>query len=207
MKQLDKLKRGSYVAPFITFSIVGLLFLMFYNTLDKPLEKILVLMVGFSICVPFSIIMFKHLFGSLAKELKKERDSNPYTRFVDAKGMPILKKDYYKNNYKKTQEESKVKKEEPKRKSKVVTTVGYQELKNVIIATSKNKLLNRETILEFKAELRNRLGVHYECYKNMTFKNDLHEIYTLIKSSKFTTEDYNEMTEWISNHLNLDNIS
>ena len=201
-------KNKSKLLPFLVVCGVGMIFILYYSTLTSPLEKMLALMIATTCCIPFIFGMFTRLITTFTNNLKEQDRANPYSKKVDKNGNLILKKDLYKKNYSSnTVEIQPVKKEKPKRKPKIVTTKGYQELKNVIIATSKNKLLDRETILEFKAELRNRLGVHYECYKNMTFKNDLHEIYTLIKSSKFTTEDYNEMTEWISNHLNLDNIS
>lgn len=201
-------KNKSKLLPFLVVCGVGMIFILYYSTLTSPLEKILALMITSTCCIPFIFGMFTRLITTFTNNLKEQDRANPYSKKVDKNGNLILKKDLYKKNYSNnTVEKQYAKKEEPKRKPKVITTEGYQELKNVIIATSKNKLLNRETILEFKAELRNKLGVHYECYKNMTFENDLHEIYTLIKSSKFITEDYNEMIEWISNHLNLDNIS
>lgn len=196
-------KNKSKLLPFLVVCGVGMIFILYYSTLTSPLEKILVLMITSTCCIPFIFGMFTRLITTFTNNLKEQDKANPYSRKVDKNGNLILKKDLYKkNNYSSnTVEKQFAKKEEPKRKPKVVTTEGYQELKNVIIATSKNKLLDRETILEFKAELRNKLGVHYECYKNMIFKNDLHEIYTIIKSSKFNTKDYNEMTEWISQHI------
>lgn len=195
-----KNKRCSLL-PFVVVSGVGMLFIVYYSTLTKPLEKILALMIATTCCLPFIFRFISMMFGSFANQLKENDKNCPYTRKVDANGRLILKSDYYKKGNKvdnKPKEEVNI-----KRKPKVVTIEGYEELRNILTASSKNKLLERETILEFKSILRTKLGTHYECYTNMKFNNDMHFIYTLIKSSKFTTEDYKEMTQWISEHLNI----
>ncbi|WP_195618914.1 hypothetical protein [Clostridium paraputrificum] len=195
-----KTKKSSLLT-FVVVSGVGMLFIIYYSTLTKPLEKILALMIATACCLPFIFRFISMMFGTFANQLKENDQNCPYTRKVDANGNLILKSDYYKKENKadnKPKEESNT-----KRKPKIVTTKGYEELRNVLTACSKNKLLERQTILEFKTILRNKLGTHYECYSNMKFNNDMHFIYTLIKSSKFTTEDYNEMTQWISEHLNI----
>jgi hypothetical protein len=69
-----------------------------------------------------------------------------------------------------------------------------------------NKLLTRETVLKLKCELRYRLGTHIEVYKNFEFQNDLHEIYTLSKSSVLTKDDYMYLTQFISNNLNFPSV-
>lgn len=196
----------SKMLPFIAVSGVGMVFILYYSTLTKPLEKILTLMITFTCFIPFIFGMFTRLITTFTNNLKEQDKSNPYSRKVDAYGNLILKKDLYKSNVKSEERKNSSKTSEVKKtktKPKVVTTEGYEELRNVLTASSKNKLLERETILEFKSILRTKLGTHYECYTNMKFNNDMHFIYTLIKSSKFTTEDYKEMTQWISEHLNI----
>lgn len=195
-----KTKKSSLL-PFVVVSGVGMIFIIYYSTLTKPLEKILALMIATTCCLPFIFKFISMMFGAFANQLKENDKNSIYTKKVDANGNLILKSDYYKKENKvddKPKEEVNV-----KRKPKVVTTEGYEELRNVLTASSKNKLLERETILEFKSILRTKLGTHYECYTNIKFNNDMHFIYTLIKSSKFTTEDYKEMTQWISEHLNI----
>lgn len=195
-----KTKKSSLL-PFVVVSGVGMIFIIYYSTLTKPLEKILALMIATTCCLPFIFKFISMMFGAFANQLKENDKNSIYTRKVDANGNLILKSDYYK---KENKVDNKPKEEvNTKRKPKVVTTEGYEELRNVLTASSKNKLLKRETILEFKSILRTKLGTHYECYTNMKFNNDMHFIYTLIKSSKFTTEDYKEMTIWISEHLNI----
>lgn len=192
-----KTKKSSLL-PFVVVSGVGMIFIIYYSTLTKPLEKILALMIATTCCLPFIFKFISMMFGAFANQLKENDKNSIYTRKVDANGNLILKSDYYK---KENKVDNKPKEEvNTKRKPKVVTTEGYEELRNVLTASSKNKLLKRETVLEFKSILRTKLGTHYECYTNMKFNNDMHFIYTLIKSSKFTTEDYKEMTIWISEH-------
>lgn len=195
-----KAKKSSLL-PFIVVSGIGMVFIIYYSTITKPLEKILALMIATACCLPFIFKFISMMISTFTHQLKENDKNCPYTRKVDANGNLILKSDYYKKENKvdnKPKEEVNV-----KRKPKVVTTEGYEELRNVLTASSKNKLLERETILEFKSILRTKLGTHYECYTNIKFNNDMHFIYTLIKSSKFTTEDYKEMTQWISEHLNI----
>lgn len=195
-----KAKKSSLLT-FVVVSGVGMVFIIYYSTITKPLEKILTLMIATACCLPFIFKFISMMFSAFTHQLKENDKNCPYTRKVDANGNLILKSDYYKKENKvddKPKEEVNV-----KRKPKVVTTEGYEELRNVLTASSKNKLLKRKTILEFKSILRAKLGTHYECYANMKFNNDMHFIYTLIKSSKFTTEDYKEMTIWISEHLNI----
>jgi len=90
-----------------------------------------------------------------------------------------------------------------KHELKVVTTDGYMEFNNILKASVKNKLMNRDCILRLKYELNYRLGVHIEVYKNFEFKNDMHYIYTLSKSSVLTKDDYLYLTNFISNNLIL----
>lgn len=200
----SNIKNKSKVLPFVIVSGVGMIFILYYSTLTNPLEKVLVLMIAVTCCVPFIFGMFTRLITTFTNNLKEQDKANIYSRKVDGNGNLILKKDLYKDNVKPEEKSSSSNKvNKTKREPKVVTTEGFQELWNVINASSKNKLLDRQTILEFKAILRSKLGTHYECYANNKFENDMHFIYTLIKSSKFTTEDYNEMTQWISEHLNI----
>jgi ABC-type Na+ efflux pump permease subunit len=93
---------------------------------------------------------------------------------------------------------------EPNNKNiKVVTTEGYTEFNNILKASVQNKLLDRETILKLKSELRYKIGTHIEVYKNFEFQNDLHELYVLSKSSVLTKEDYIYLTQFISDNLNF----
>lgn len=191
----------SSLLTFVVVSGVGMLFIIYYSTLTKPLEKILALMVATTCCLPFIFKFISMMFSDFANKLKENDKNCPYTRKVDANGNLILKSDYYKKD-------SKLEKQEPKEekykgKPKEVTTKGYAECRNIIIASSKNKLLTRKVILELKAKIRNVLGVEYEFFKNKKFANDFNEIFAELKSDAFTEKDYNDLTEWVSKNLKL----
>ncbi|WP_278453605.1 hypothetical protein [Thomasclavelia spiroformis] len=194
-----KTKKSSLL-PFVVVSGIGMVFIIYYSTLTKPLEKILALMVAVTCCLPFIFKFISMMFSDFANQLKKEQRNNPYTRFVNSKGEPILKSDYYKQDSK---VENKPKEEKYIGKHKEVTTKGYAECRNIIIASSKNKLLTRKVILELKAKIRNVLGVEYEFFKDKKFANDFNEIFAELKSDTFTEKDYNDLTEWVSKNLKL----
>lgn len=191
----------SSLLTFVVVSGVGMLFIIYYSTLTKPLEKILALMIATACCLPFIFRFISMIFSDFANKLKENDKNCPYTRKVDANGNLILKSDYYKKD-------SKLEKQEPKeetykRKAKEVKTKGYTECRNIIIASSKNKLLTRKVILELKARIRNVLGIEYEFFKDKKFANDFNEIFAELKSDAFTEKDYNDLTEWVSKNLKL----
>lgn len=191
----------SSLLTFVVVSGVGMLFIIYYSTLTKPLEKILALMVATTCCLPFIFRFISMMFSDFANQLKENDKNCPYTRKVDRNGRLILKSDYYKK-------ENKTERQEPKEekyngKPKEVTTKGYAECRNIIIASSKNKLLTRKVILELKAKIRNVLGVEYEFFKDKRFANDFNEIFAELKSDAFTEKDYNDLTEWVSKNLKL----
>lgn len=82
----------------------------------------------------------------------------------------------------------------------------YIELRQLIISSSKSKLMTRQFIIAFRNQIISFLGTHYNVYRTFTFQNDLHEIYTLIKSSKLTKEDYKYLIAWFKANINK-NIS
>lgn len=90
-----------------------------------------------------------------------------------------------------------------KYKKKVCTTKGYEEFVNLIKSSIQNKLMDRDCVLKLKGEIFHRLGTHAEIYRTFTFKNDLHCIYTISKSSKLTTDDYLYLSNFLSDNLIL----
>lgn len=199
MNKTKEQVKKNYSMPIVIVGVVLFSMVMFYSSLEAPLEKIMVLLVGFAILVPFIIGGLNIAVTGAVKQIKLNDEKNPYSRSVDANGRLILKSELKgTKEYARAREKKKI-----KYKNKVVETESYDEIRNMITACSKAKLLDRETILEFKVQLRNKLGTHYEVYKGMRFENDMHEIYVLIKSSKLTPEDYEHLTEWLGTHLNL----
>jgi hypothetical protein len=163
--------------------------LMLYNAMDTVFERIAVAILGVGLLIPMIPIIVVFLFNLVLGSLKLiGLDSNGKCNESNA------------NTPKSIQEPNTV---ADKHKLKLVTTDGYMEFNNVLKASVKGKLMNRDCILRLKSELIYRLGTHIEVYKGFEFKNDLHEIYTLSKSSVLTKADYQYLTEFISNNLIL----
>lgn len=190
MKKESILKRSlkqslvlSGVLGFIVMIILAL-----YNSMDTGIERFAVMVLGVCLFIPTIPIICSFLFNFILNACRQPSiDSN--------------------NNHKSFNTNTKSKlnsnTEADKPKLKVVTTEGYQEFSNILKASVKNKLMNRQCILQLKCELNYRLGTHIEVYKNFEFKNDMHYIYTLSKSSVLTKDDYLYLTNFISNNLIL----
>jgi len=169
----------SGVLGFIVMMILAL-----YNSMDTGIERFAVMVLGVCLLIPTIPIICSFLFNFILNACRQpSMDSN--------------------NNYKSSNTKLNFNTEADKPKLKVVTTEGYIEFNNILKASVKNKLMNRECILRLKCELNYRLGTHIEVYKNFEFKNDMHYIYTLSKSSVLTKDDYVYLTNFISNNLIL----
>lgn len=79
----------------------------------------------------------------------------------------------------------------------------YKTLKAMIISSSQNKLFSREDVLKLKCEIDYRLGTHRYEYDDFVFKNDFHEIYSKLKSSRLNTEDYQYLANFISEMISM----
>ena len=84
-------------------------------------------------------------------------------------------------------------------KPKVISNEDYDVLVNALKFCMKNKILNREQILNFKAEVNNHLGENKNHY-TFKFDNDLHEIYSKIKHKSLKSKDYQELLEVLNNY-------
>lgn len=84
--------------------------------------------------------------------------------------------------------------------TKIVNNESYNELIETLKFCMKNKLLNREQILDFKTVVTNHLGNHKDNYKGMKFNNDLHYIYTALKNDYLKTNDYKELLIVLENY-------
>lgn len=87
-------------------------------------------------------------------------------------------------------------------KPKIVKNEDYQILVSTLKECMKNKLLNREQILDFKNVLNEHLGSHKDNYKKFKFENDLHEFYVKLKNDVLTSQDYQEMLLVLNNYKN-----
>ena len=181
------IKQSLLISGFLGFIVINVL--MLYNSMDTPIERFAVSILGICMIAPLMpiilMLIFNFILGSM-KQAKMESKSNDNTFNTNApKSSP------------------KPNTVEDKPKLRIVTTDGYMEFNNILKASVKNKLITRQVILQLKSELIYRLGTHIEVYKGFEFKNDLHEIYTLSKSSVLTKDDYLYLTDFISNNLIL----
>lgn len=87
-----------------------------------------------------------------------------------------------------------------KHPTKIINNESYNELIETLKFCMKNKLLNREQILDFKTVVVNHLGNHKDSYKGMKFNNDLHYIYTVLKNDYLKTNDYEELLIVLENY-------
>ncbi|NFT08124.1 hypothetical protein FDF26_13830 [Clostridium botulinum] len=167
--------------------IIGAIFsLMYFFVADTVIEKLFILFIAVSVFITLlpTILTFLINLG-----VKSCINGN-------------IKENTKTNNNKSLNTSSEPKTIE-KHKKKVCTTKGYEEFINLIKSSIQNKLMDRECVLKLKGEIFHRLGTHAEIYRTFTFKNDLHCIYTISKSSKLTTDDYLYLSNFLSDNLIL----
>lgn len=177
------IKQSLLISGFLGF--IGINIMMLYNSMDSTVERIAVALIGVCIVAPLlpiaMMLIFNFILGGMKQAKMETSQCSRNTPQSNQKPNTVANST----------------------KLKVVTTDGYMEFNNILKASVKNKLMNRQTILKLKSELIYRLGTHIEVYKNFEFKNDMHEIYTLSKSSVLTKDDYLYLTNFISNNLIL----
>lgn len=79
-----------------------------------------------------------------------------------------------------------------------INNPNYKELTETLKFSMKNKLLNREQILDFKKQLNSHLGSQVKRYSK--FDNDLHEIYSKLKNKSLKSNDYIELLNVLNNY-------
>ena len=170
-----------------------------YKTLNSPLERLFILVAGAMILVPIipSLITF-----SINNFFSDFKGTNKPKLSVDSKGNIVYSKSNQKGNRSACSEFEEHNKAKTY-KTKICTTEGYEELRELIKTCSQNKMINRECVLDLKEEIDGLLCEHKRVYKNMEFTNDFHEIYCKLKSKQLVTKDYQYLFEWLSNKLNL----
>lgn len=181
------IKQSLIISGVLVYLVTNIVLL--YFSMDRPIERIAVAILGFCLIVPTIPIILMFTLNLVATSNRQS--------------ITDTKNNYKTSNVKIPKPSSKPITEANKPKLKVVNTEGYQEFNNILKASVQNKLMTRQCILQLKSELIYRIGTHIEVYKNFQFKNDMHEIYTLSKSSVLTKADYQYLTEFISNNLIL----
>ena len=75
-------------------------------------------------------------------------------------------------------------------KGKTNPSEYYPVLRENLVKASKERRMSRESILIFLSEVDYRLKEHKFVYDKFSFQNEMHSIYTKIKSSKLQDQDY-----------------
>lgn len=187
-KQPQNKKKISIVAP-ISLLTMNLIFYILYISMDKPLERLFVIVMALTFTIPFLPVLLSAFLTAGLSEAKYNTNSNK------------LSNNY--NNQCSNKYSFKSKKDKPtiQYKKKVIDDPEYLALRNLIIASSKNKLLSRELILQLKEKINNIIGKDLILYKPFKFQNDMHEIYVKLKSNKFKKDDYILLKNWLSESL------
>lgn len=151
--------------------IVGSILFILYKNSDSKLEQLMIGIIFVMNILPFIM----HLTTMLLTSSVKPKEQRIAEKIVEQnKNYKIESKDSIKTQY----------------KTKTNTNPNYIEVRNRLIDSVKNGVLNRDNILKFKLELDNKLDINRYAYSNFNFENDMHEIYIKLKSSKLKDEDY-----------------
>lgn len=183
-EEVKKLTIAEFVLP-LSFLTISVILLTWFNLSDSIFTRIIVvgIFIAFVIPVYFKIYIYK-ISGKVRRATGFE---------IDSKGVITEKKQKSSNNFKK---ETTYKKDY---KPKVIESENYTNLRNVLIASSKNQLLTREDILCIKSEINTLLGSHQFIYSDFKFNNDMQEIYTKIRSSKMNDVMWEYLLEVVNN--------
>lgn len=187
-EEVKKLTMADFILP-LSFFTISVILLTWFNLSDSIFTRIIVagIFIAFVIPVYFKIYIYK-ISGKVRRATGFE---------IDSKGVITERKQKTNqrasNNFKK---ETTYKKDY---KPKVIESENYTNLRNVLIASSKNQLLTREDILCIKSEINTLLGSHQFIYSDFKFNNDMQEIYTKIRSSKMNDEMWLHLLEKVNN--------
>lgn len=147
---------------------LSLVIFILYKNADTKFEQLLIASIFVIYIIPFALHLISMLFNGLLYKPKLKGDNNNREDVIKVQG-----------NDSKT-----------KHKTKEINNQYYIELRDRLVEVVKNGHLKRNSILKLKLEVDNILDINKYNYDKFVFKNDLHEIYTKIKSSKLTTDDY-----------------
>lgn len=172
---MDVLKK--YQKAMIIPLIIGSSLLLWYKFSSDFTEKVLIIYIFVVILVPYGINLFVMLLNMGINNNKPKNTTN-----YNGKTKATTKN----TDNKKATSTNTVK----SKGTKVNLSPFYPQLRTVLTTCSKERLLTREDVLNFKVAVDDRLGTHRYVYEKFDFKNDMHEIYTKIKSSKLKDEDF-----------------
>lgn len=187
---------GTTILLISLFSI-GILLYSMYRSSGSPIDRLFIAFIFFTSFVPVTFTIF--VTWSVNK--LKSTSNNNYS-------MPPIRDKYTANR--EVREEIVVNnaKDYSNSKKPIKTNPSpyYEETKNLIISCSKNRLFNREDVVELKNQIDDLLGTHATVYSNFQYSNDYQEIYTKLKSRKLTDDDYLVLLDFIRNIVEGDEL-
>lgn len=154
---------------------LGLILLTLFKNADSKLEQIMIGCIFLMNLVPFTLHLMTMLLFTASPVPKSERiaeniiNKKPNKSFQEIKSKESIKPQY---------------------NVKTNNNIFYIDTRNRLVDVVKNGYLDRDSIMKFKLELDNRLGINRYVYKDFNFENDMHEIYIKLKSSKLKDDDY-----------------
>lgn len=166
---MKKNNKNKFTKTMIIPLTLSLVIFILYKNADTKFEQLLIMSIFIIYIIPFALHLLSMLFNGLLYK-------------PNSKGNNINKEDSI-NKVQKNDSKT-------KHKTKEINNPYYIELRDRLVEVVKNKHLNRDSILKLKLEVDKILDINKYNYSKFVFKNDLHEIYTKIKSSKLTTDDY-----------------
>lgn len=180
---LTKEKKGVLNMKFFIFTVIlGLISLVTSAMVEAFIYKAMFFMFSAFVCLP---ICFNYLMNVTMKTLKDTKKNEDVSKLKD--------------ECKKTSKNKGVK--QSKNETKIVNNEQYKSLVEFLKFSMQKKLLNRQDILKFKKEINSRLGEYKDNYYGFEFQNDLHEIYTKLKSSHLSSNDYEELLKSLESYV------
>lgn len=180
-----KKTKTNYTTSIILLIISGTLSLMFYRYYqisENLLEKIFVAALFIcGICPILFSIFITFLTSKLETAFKPKRSNknNKIEHTTNRNTKVVIKQ----------------------KPSKEVTTEGYSETRDLFKSSTQNSKLSMEDYYLIKQFIISKLGDNYNRYKEVNWQNDSHCIYSILKCSKLTKDDYDTIYNYIKGIL------
>lgn len=169
MQQTTKKKKSgvTFSNSFVFPACIAIFLYLWYRfATDSLLEKFLIIFIAATMLIPFTLNLIGMAF---TYKIPKSKGSN-----TKKEAKPSTKPQTTTSKY----------------RTKVINNPNYLALRETIRCSIKSRQLDRLGVMKLKAEVDYRLGDHIVNYSSFSFENDMQEIYTKIKSSALSDEDY-----------------
>lgn len=170
-------------------SVIGIALLIWFTFTKTIFEKILICFIFVTILVPPTFSLLAMIVGEVSNPKKYNKKNN-----LTNKNNKNTKTNIGNNNTNNANSK--------KYKTKIIDNENYIRLRDMLVACSKNRILNRDDVICVKNEILDLLGDRTNDYSHFKFENDMHQIYTQIKSSKLGDKDYNYLIDFIQDLVN-----